>query len=452
MLKYFNIGLIFLLLAGKVEAQEPQLQIIDEVVAVVGGEIILASDIGSQLAQMKQAYNVSVTDSCEVIEDLLLEKLMLHHAKIDSVEVSDQQVENELDRRIRYFVNQIGSEKKLEEYYKKSIVEIKEEFREVLRNQLRIQSMQGQIQGQVKITPAEVKEYFDAIPVDSLPLINSQVEYAQVVVYPGENKAEVKRVRDKLNGFVEEVKGGKDFSTLAVLYSEDPGSAAQGGELGMSAKGTFVPEFDAVALSLADGEISKPFKTQFGYHIMQMIERRGESYNARHILLKPKMKPADLAKAKAKVDSIIGLIEKKEFSFEEAAEKFSMDEMSKNSGGVVVSERGSPRFDMQELDAQTFLVIDKMSKGDISEAALVTEQSGKQGYRTIKLIERTEPHRANLKEDYQLIQDAASQENRNMVLKTWVEKKVAITYVKLDSGLRQCSTQFNWIKDEDEGN
>ena len=448
MLKYFKtllFGLVAVIASAQPQNTNPQ--VIDEVVAVIGGEIILASDIGAQLSQLKQSYNMVTSDSCMVIEDMLLEKLMLHHAKIDSVEVSDQQVENELDRRIRYFIGQIGSEKKLEEYYKKSIVEIKEEFRGVLKDQLRIQAMQGEIQGQIKITPAEVKVYFDAIPLDSLPLIDSQVEFAQIVIYPEENREEIKRVKDKLNEFLQEVKEGKDFSTLAVLYSEDPGSATQGGELGMSDKGTFVPEFDAVALGLRDGETSKPFKTQYGFHIMQMIERRGESYNARHILLKPRMKPADLALAKAKVDSIIQLVQKGTYTFEAAAEEFSMDELSKNSGGVVVSDKGSPRFDMKELDPQTFVSIDKLEKNDISEPVLITEQTGKQGYRAIKLLERTEPHRASIRDDYQLIQDAASQENRSKVLKNWVETKVAITYVKLDKHLQQCETQFNWIKE-----
>lgn len=425
---------------------QPSPQVIDGIVAIVGNEIILQSEITNQQNQLKAQYKVDA-QPCDIIEDILLDRLMLNQAKLDSVEVTEQQVEQELDRRIRYYINLFGSQEKMEQTYGQSIIEIKEEFRDQLKDQLRVQMMQGKITEDVNITPADVKKFFENIPVDSLPLINAEVEVAQIVIYPAENRDEVKKAIDKLERIKKDIQGGKDFATQAVLYSEDPGSAAQGGELGMQEKGSFVPEFDAVALSLRDGELSKVFKSQFGYHLMQMIERRGEKYNARHILIKPKSRPEDLAYARLKLDSIASVMKRDTMSFEKAAQKFSQDEDSKNGGGVIVNPAtGSSRFDMRDLDPQLFFTIDKMEVGEISVPVLMTSPAGQQGYRILQLKERTKPHRANLREDYQTIQDAASSELRTKALNEWVLKKIETTYVKLSDEYKNCETDYNWLK------
>ena len=412
----------------------------------MGDEIVLLSDLLKQEQQYRQQYAQDLS-SCDIVEQFLIEKLLLHQAKVDSLEVSDQQVESELDLRIRYFVNQFGSREKLEEFYQKSIVEIKNDFRKLLKDQLLIRQMQSKITGGIKITPADVKRFFEKIPEDSLPLMNSEVEMMQITVFPEVKSEEVKRVKDRLRGFKTEVENGKDFATLAVLYSEDPGSASNGGELGMVGKGNFVPEFDAVAMSLQDGELSDVFETQFGYHLMQMIERRGEKYNARHILLKPRVEQSDLSRAKQKLDSIRTLIVDGEMSFDAAAARFSDDENTKNNGGLIVNRQtGTPRFEMNQVDPQLFFIIDKLKVGQISDPTLYTNENGEKGFRIVKLTQRTEPHKANLKDDYQVIQDVASQQLRNDRLNEWVHDKIRNTYIKIDPQYQRCQYKYPWFK------
>ena len=421
--------------------------VIDQIVAVVGNQIILSSEIIHQKKQLKEQYKITNLDDCDILEEILIEKLMLHHAAVDSIEVSEQQIQSEIDRRIRYFLQQFGSEKKMEEFLGKPIIELKDEFHDQISDQMKVQQVQAKISEDINVTPAEVTSYFNNIPADSLPLMSSQVEVAQLVIYPAENSAEISKTIERLEKFRKEVSEGKDFSTLAVLYSEDPGSAGQGGELGMQEKGTMVAEFDAVAFSLNDGQVSKVFKTEYGYHIMQMIERRGEKYNARHILLKPKSKSEDLINAKNKLDSIVAVIRRDTLSFEAAAQKFSMDEDSKNSGGIIVNmATGSPRFDMSELDPQLSFTLDKMEVGEVSVPVVVTNQSGKQGYRILKLITRTKPHRANLRDDYQVIQESASAGLRTQATTQWITTKINATYIKLHEPFNACDTKYNWKK------
>lgn len=442
----FSILFTAVLLASTSLAQ-PAPQVVDEIIAVVGNEIVLASELANQKNQLRDQYKISNPDECEIIEDILLDRLLLNQAKLDSIVVSEQQLQSELDRRIRYFIQMLGSEKKMEEFYGKTLVEVKEDFRDPLEDQLRVQQMQGKITEDVNVTPADVAKFFKNIPLDSLPLISSQVEVAQLVIYPAENSNEVSKTIDKLEKFRKELKEGKDFAVLAGLYSEDPGSAKEGGDLGMQDKGTFVPEFDAVAYSLNDGEVSKVFKSQFGYHIMQMIERRGERYNARHILLKPKSRSEDLVAARNKLDSILVVMKRDTMSFEKAAVKFSMDEDTKNNGGIMVNpQTGSPRFDMREIDPQISFTIDKLEIKEVSAPVLVTNQNGNQGYRVLMVLERTQPHRANMREDYQVIQEAASTELRTAAMKEWVAKKINTTYIKVDSRYESCNNKFNWKK------
>ncbi len=442
----FIIVFLGVLMGTQALAQQTP-QVIDEIIAVVGNELVLASDLANQKLQMTDQYGVA-PDECEVVENILLDRLMLNQAKVDSVVVGEQQLNSELDRRIRYFIERFGGDqKKMEEFYGKSIVELKEDFRDQLEDQMRVQQMQGKITEDVNVTPADVQRFFMTIPADSLPLISSEVEVAQIVILPKENSAEVSKTIERLEKFRKEIAEGKDFAVIASLYSDDLGSASDGGDLKMQEKGTFVPEFDAVAFSLKDNEVSKVFKTQFGYHIMKMIERRGEKYHARHILLKIKSRTEDLVAAKAKLDSIVLVMERDTLSFERAAVKFSMDEDTKNNGGVMVNpQTGSPRFDMREIDPQISFTIDKLEIGEVSAPVLMTTSNGNQGYRIMKVIQRTQPHRANMREDYQIIQEAASSELRNAAVKEWVAKKIHTTYIKIDSRYEACTNKFNWKK------
>lgn len=442
--------LISLVSASALYAQPANPQVIDEIVAVVGNEILLRSDIEHQKANLKETRRITNPDECEIIEELLIGKLMLHQAKVDSVEVKEQQVQSELDRRMRHFLSQFGGNReKMEAEYGKSIAELKEDLHDLLEDQMRTQQIQQKITEDINVTPADVEKFYRDLTVDSIPLIGSQIEVAQIVIFPTENSTEVTRVVDQLEKYRKQVKEGtKDFSLLATLYSDDKGSAVQGGELGMVEKGTMVPEFDAVAMSLTDGELSKVFKTQFGYHVMQMIERKGEKYNARHILLKVKSRSDDLGKAKSTLDSILVVMKRDSLSFEKAAVKFSMDDDTKNNGGILVNNMtGSPRFDIRELDPQVFYTVDKLEVGEMSGPVLVTTQTERQGYRVLKVIERTQPHRANLREDYQTIQEMAGMELRQETLDNWVKTKINTTYIKLDTQYENCgSFMFKWKK------
>jgi len=291
--KYLKtIPVIFaILICSNLDAQKDD-NILDQVVAVVGGNIILQSDIEMQYMQYKMqqaATGDAPSIKCEILESWLFQKLLLHQSEVDSIEVSDTQVEAELDRRLRYFITQFGSQEKFEEFYEKSVVEFKEEFRDQVRDQIRIDEVQRTITENTLITPSEVREFYKNIPVDSIPMINSEVEIGQIVKMPPVSKDEEKRVIERLKEFKSRIEAGENFATLAILYSEDPGSAANGGELGLVGRGELFSEFEAVAFSLKEGKVSEIVKTEAGFHIMELIERRGEYVNVRHILLVPKV-------------------------------------------------------------------------------------------------------------------------------------------------------------------
>lgn len=446
--KIISASFCFIYTALAVQAQQ-DVKVIDGIIGVVGDEVILRSDVENQKIQARsQGAGYRNNAECMVMEDLLYEKLLLHQGGVDSVEVSEAQIYNELDKRINAFIDQIGSREKLEEYYGKSIAEIKDDFYEVLEKQMIVQQVQHKITADVKITPSQVRDYFNSIPQDSLPLINAEVEVGHIVKYPPENIEETRRVKQKLRDYRDQILSGeKDFATIAVLYSEDPGSAVKGGELGMQSRGTFVPEFDAVALSLAEGEISDVFETEYGFHIMQLIERRGEKYNARHILFKPRVSNEDLNKAKAELEDIRSLIFADSLNFAEAAVLHSDDKQSKNQNGNVINPAtGSARWAMSDLDPQIFLTIDTMEVGEISKPAYMQTRDGKKAYRLIQLRRRTEPHRANLKDDYQIIQEAARSQLSGDAISDWINRRVSVTYIEIAEEFQQCPFEYEWAK------
>lgn len=426
-------------------------QPVDKIIAVVGSNIIMLSDVEAQYLQiLGQGYAEDPTIKCDLLEELLFQKLLVNQARLDSVEVSDDQVEEELDRRLRYFIGQIGSEEKLEEYYKKSIVEIKDDFRELIRDQLLGQNMQYKITGEVKVTPAEVRDYFSKIPSDSLPYINVELEIGRIVKKPIISKKEKDVAKARAEELRQRILDGAKFETMAKLYSEDPGSAEKGGELGFFGRGNMVPEFEALAFSLQGKEISDVFETEYGFHFLQVIERRGEQVNARHILITPKTSEGDLTGSKILLDSIYDLLLKDSLTFAEAAEKFSDDEADKNNGGIVTNpQTGSTRFEMDQLssiDPTLFLTIDKMKVGEFSKPIITSAADGKQAYSIILLKSRTEPHKANLRDDYQKIQGAASTMKESNLVREWIVKKIATTYVRIDDAYLNCDYNNPWVK------
>lgn len=425
-----------------------QERIVDGVVAVVGKNIVLKSDVDNQFISLqRQGGPDADADKCSIFEDLLFEKLLLHQADLDSIVVGDAEVDAAIDRRVAVFVQQIGSTQKLEQYYKKSIVEIKEEMKPYIKNQMTAQRMLGQITADVEITPSEVRAFYNNIPTDSLPLINSQVEFAQIVMYPEVSQEANQEAIDRLNDLRTRIENGSSFSTMAVLYSEDPGSAKNGGEYKGIKRGQFVKEFEAVAFNLAAGEISEPFSTEYGYHIVQLQVRKGEELDLRHILIKPKISNLNLQDTKDVMDSVRNLLINKDMTFSKAASTFSADENSKLNGGVAMNpQSGDSRWETGQLDREIFYATEKLERGRISEPIFFRTQDGKEGYKLVKLQNKTEPHRADLKTDYNIIQNVALQEKKNEATQKWIEEKLKSTYVRVNNDYFNCDFDRGWIK------
>jgi len=434
--------LIFLL-PGILIAQP---QSIDKIVAIVGDKAILLSEVESQAMQMEQQATAKDSNlRCNVLEDIIIQKLLLNQAEKDSVVVSDDQVDSELSKKIRYFVGQIGSVEKLEAYLGKSIVQIKDDFRERIRDQLVVQQMQGKIAGDVKVSPAEVKAYFESIPADSIPFIESEIQVAQILKKPPVNQAERERVRKELQDIRQKILDGRSFASMAAFYSEDVVSAAKGGELGFVGRGDLVPEFEAAAFALKGKDISDIIETMYGFHIIQLIERRGETINVRHILISPKASANDLEFARIKLDSISEVVRLGRMSFEDAALKFSDDADTKNNGGLLINPgSGSTWFEVSQMDQSLFFVIDKMKIGELSDPVPVRIGEKKESYRIVSLKARTEPHRANLKQDYQRILLAAENEKKEKLVKDWIDRKRQSFFIKIDPEFSDCPFKNSW--------
>ena len=444
----FKLFLLSILLSGLLLAQDTNNVVIDEIIAVVGDEIVTKSSLETQYFQYL-AQGEKATDDlrCVIMEDLLFQKLLLNQAKIDSIEVTDGQVESELDRRMRYFIGQIGSQKALEAYYKKSIDQIKSELRENLREQLLIQTMQDKITVDVSVTPSEVAAFFKTLPKDSLPLINSEVEIAQIVMYAPISKESEEAARVKLRDYKERVKNGESFSTLAVLYSDDKGSAKKGGEIGYIGRAEVEPEFAQAAFKLKAGQVSEVFSTRYGFHIVELIDRKGEKVNVRHILIKPKIDYVGLEKVKIKLDSLAKVIETDTFTFAQMALKYSEDEDSKNNGGLMLNPyTGNATYQVDQLDPSLFFIIDKMKVGEISAAFETADKRNREGYRIIMLKKRTEPHRANLDQDYQKIKNVAKQQKEQEVVQKWINDKLNSAFIKINNEYKDCNYRNEWLK------
>jgi peptidyl-prolyl cis-trans isomerase SurA len=446
--RFWIFWLVVVLLPGKTFSRQGQDSIIDGVVAVVGANAILKSEIENQYLQFRQQGNISGTSQdarCKIFEGLLYQKLLLHQAQVDSVKITDAQVESEMDRRMRFYINIAGSPERLEENFQKTIPEIKNELREIVREQLLANSVQ--ITDNITITPEEVKSYFKKLPKDSIPEINSEMEIGIISKQPEIGEKEKNEAREKLEGFKERIRNGDDFSTLAVLYSQDPGSAAKGGELGLFKRGDMRPEFEAAAFRLKPGEVSDIVETEDGFHLIQMIERRGEYINVRHILVQPKVSPESLARAKVLLDSVADQIEQKKLTFERAVQLFS-DDPSRNNGGMLINEQtGNTRFEAADLDPKIFFVIDKLKVGEISAPVPYKTERGKDEYRLYYLKSRTNPHKANLEEDYARIMNVALENKTQSVIEQWTADKISKSYIKIIDNYPGCEFSRKWEND-----
>lgn len=428
------------------------LQVIDKVIAVVGQNMVKESELETAYLQQKSNRGIiedAFTVRCDLFEGMLINELMLHQAERDSIIVTDEEVNREMDNRIKYMTQMYGSVENLEKQMKKSIGEIRSFYSDVIRENIMIGQIEHKLTGDVTVTPQEVADFYKSIPQDSLPITEDEYIFSQIVKLPKVSEDEKNAVKERLNGYRDRILKGSKFSTLALLYSEDPGSAKKGGELGFFSRGDMVSEFENAAFALQDGEISQVIETQYGFHIIQMIERRGNQVNCRHILLQPKVSDAQLMEAKAELEKIKSEIERGEITFEDAIIKYSDDESKINRGLIINPYNASASFTKDNIN-ETMSNLDKvdfnsMKEGDITEPVLFKAESAN-AYRLIKIDKKVDAHRVNLVDDYGKIQESALSARKLEIIKEWAERRIAKTYIRIDPDYQSCDFKLNWLK------
>ncbi len=431
-----------------------QNNVIDEVVWVVGDEAILKSDVESE--RLNAQYEGRKFDGdpyCIIPEQLAVQKLFLHQAELDSVEVTEQEVLTELEWRINYIIDQIGSKEKMEEYYNKTSTQIREMIRENIRNEKTVRKMQQEIIGDIKIVPADVRRYFKNLPQDSIPYVPTQVEVQIVTLEPKIPQEEIERVKKALRDYTEQItKGEIAFSTLARLYSEDEGTRRRGGELGFMGRGQLVPEYANVAFNLQDPDkISKIVESEFGFHIIQLIEKRGDRINTRHILLKPKVEEKDMEASLLRLDSIAKDIRNEKFTFDEAATFLSQDKDTRNNHGLMANPAsGTARFEMQELaqvSQEVAKTVEGLNVGEVSEPFTMINNKGKEICAIVKLKSRIEGHKATITEDYQRLKSVVQAKLGEEKLEKWIKDKQKSTYVRINENWVKCDFKYpGWVR------
>jgi peptidyl-prolyl cis-trans isomerase SurA len=442
---------MFLLLSVATFGQN---NVIDEVVWVVGDEAILKSDVESE--RLNAQYEGRKFDGdpyCVIPEQLAVQKLFLHQAELDSIEVSEQEVLSRLEQQTNWLIDQIGSKEKMEEYYNKTSTQIREMLRENIRNGMTVQKMQQKIIGDIKIVPADVRRYFKNLPQDSIPFVPTQVEVQIVTLEPKIPQEEIERVKKALRDYTDQVnKGEIAFSTLARLYSEDEGTRRRGGELGFMGRGELVPEFANVAFNLQDpNKISKIVESEFGFHIIQLIEKRGDRINTRHILLKPKVEEKDLEASLLRLDSIAKDIRNAKFSFDEAATFISQDKDTRNNHGLMANPNsGTARFEMQELaqvSQEVAKTVEGLNVGEVSEPFTMIDKKGKEICAIVKLKARIDGHKATITEDYQRLKSIVQSKLGEEKLQKWIVDKQRSTYVRINENWVTCDFKYPcWVR------
>jgi peptidyl-prolyl cis-trans isomerase SurA len=427
-----------------------QPEVVDKIAAQVGDNIILLSDLQSQKVQMLQGgVEITKETDCQLLEELMYQELLINQAKLDSIEISDQQVDAEMENRLRIIEEKFGSREKMEEFYGKTSSQIKEEFREIIKDRLLADEMERQITSSISVTPKEVQDFYATIPADSIPLINSQLSFQQIVVFPEITKEDKRLAYEKLGDIRKAILNGKSFDTQARIHSMDPGSAPQGGKIEAS-RGMMVPQFESAVFSLEPGEISDIFESEYGYHIVKLNSRKGDDYICQHILIIAEFSGKQLELAALKMDSCFQLLKRNEITWEQAVVRFSNDERTKQNQGIITNPiTGEQTWDMEDLsqvDQQIFLITDAMEKGDLSQPNLYYDIfDRKQGIRIVRLMERTQPHRANLKDDYSLIKLASENDKKQKTVNNWVKQKIGNAYIRIDESFVNCVFRNNWV-------
>lgn len=444
--------IIFLsLLSFNLSAQTDQ-KILDEVIWIVGDEAILKSEVESQIIQAKyDGTKIEGNPYCVIPEQMAVQKLFLHQAALDSLTVNESSITSEVEQRMNYFIANIGSKEKVEEYFRRPMSKLREEFRTMVRNNNLIQMMQQKLVETVQVTPSEVRRYFSGLPQDSVPTIPAQVELQVLSINPPIPQSEINRVKERLREFAERANAKpSDFSLLARLYSEDQGSAAQGGEIGFAGRGTLDPEFAAVAFNLQDPKkVSRIVQSEFGFHIIQLIEKRGDRVNCRHILLKPRATLDDKVKGLNQLDSVANLIRENKITFEQAVLRVSQDKNTAMNAGLMINpNNGTSKFEYQDLPSEIAKTAYDMNVGEVSKAfTMIDKTTGKEMLAIVKIKTKTPTHKANVLEDYQTLKNILEAKQKEKFLNDWIAKKQKETYISIDPAWRNCDFKYNgWIK------
>ena len=444
-----KICMLLLLFSSWVAAQD---NIIDEVIWIVGDEAILRSEVEEErLRAQYEGQPIPGDPYCVIPEQLAIQKLFLHQAELDSIEANESSVSHQVDMRMNYYISQIGSKEKMEEYFRKTSSEIREEMMTSVRNQMIIQQMQSKLTEDIQPTPAEVRRYYNALSADSLPMVPAQVEVQILSFEPPVPVEETERIKSQLREFTERVMlGNADFSMLARLYSEDTESAKRGGELGFVGRGQLVSEFADVAFNLSDPKrVSRIVQTEYGYHIIQLIEKKGERINCRHILLKPRVSYDDKQTAIARLDSIRALIQADSLVFEAAVARYSQDKNTVMSGGLMTNPNtGASKFEYQDLPAEIARQIYTMKEGDVSMPfTMIDRAKNKEVCAIVKLKNKRDAHKANLEDDFQVIRNMLIQKLNAETIEQWIRSKQQEIYVSIDPAWQGCDFQYpNWVK------
>ncbi|MDB4920994.1 peptidylprolyl isomerase [Mucilaginibacter sp.] len=448
-MRKFGIAILSIILFIQAAKAQPK-HTLDKIAGVVGSSIILQSDIELKYATyIAQGNPPNPAVKCQILQGLLTQKLLAAQAIIDSIEVKDDEVDNDVDRRMRGMIQRAGGQDRLEQFLGRSVIQYKDEIRPDIKEGLIAQKMQQKITSNVNTTPQDVKKFFDGIPKDSLPTFNKEVEVGEIVFNPKMNTAEKEAYRSKAEELRKRVLAGEDFGSLARLYSQDPGSAPNGGDLGFNDRTAYVKEFTAMAFKLKAGDISPVFETEIGFHFLQVIERRGEQVHVRHILIIPAVTQESLNRAKTKADSIYTLLKtNKKIDFSSAAAYYSDNKDTKFNGGMLLNaenvESRSTYIPTDKLDPQVALVTDTMKVGSISKPFLFTGPDGKQGYKILYLKSTTNAHKANITQDYPKMKEYANNEKINRTVSEWFEKKRKETFIRIDPQYQGCPTIKGW--------
>jgi len=425
---------------------------LDKVIAQIGDNIILLSDIQEQRMQAADAkVNIDSSFNCRVLEQLMVQQILVNQAKLDSVRISDEQVDADMENRLRSIQNQMGGRQKLEEFYRMTYSEIKAKFREVIRSNMIADEMRQTITAGLTVTPKEVIEFFNKLPSDSVPYINMQLGFQQIVIYPDITKEDKKLALNKIKELRDLiVVQGKSFESIARIHSMDPGSAQLGGKIAAT-KGMMVPQFEATVFKLKPTEISEPIETEFGYHIIKLLSRSGDDFVCLHILIRPEFSTQTMNRVSKRLDSCYRLIKMNEITWDQAVARYSNDIGTRQNKGIIANPKNASQVwdmeDLNDIDQQIYLLTDAMEVGDITQPNLYTDfMTRKQGIRIVRLMQRIPAHKANLNQDFAFIKQAAENDKKARILAQWIESKKGNAYIRISNEFSGCDFKYQWLK------